>query len=267
MGFKSRAADAMVGRLVTLGLSVQLANLIANVCVFPKGKRYPDDELCLLDRPAAIDVVNDLERQLKEASARPGDPTESGIRLILWVLWKLFGPEAGDAMGSAYMEQIADFNMRSNDRLMVQRALKYVDVGPSNEENSFVVAASIFAGSGDAQQVWDGVLLSTPDRLVHLELPYADPLLMGSPNPPLTILLDDVKACRFLLPEDIPAGASSSSLSFATSPAGQAPYMYLGVSGGRLQFLLPGVVGDDPLSRYFRTKISALIDRVSAAVS
>ncbi|MFB0839986.1 hypothetical protein ACETK3_18520 [Arthrobacter sp. E44] len=267
MGFKSMAADAMLGRLVTLGLSPQLANLIANVCTFPKGKRYPDGELCLLDRPAASDVVNDLERQLKEASARPGDPAESGIRLILWALWKLFGPEAGDAIGSAYMEQIADLKMRSDDRMMVQRALKYVDGGPSNEENSFVVAASIFAGSGDAQQVWDGVLLATPDRLVHLEWPYVNPLAMGSPTPPLTVLLADVETCRFLLPEDIPAGVSSSRVSFAASPAGQAPYMYLEVGDGRVQFLLPGAVADDLLSRYFRTKISTLIDRVSTAVS
>lgn len=266
MGLNAMAEDAMFGRLVSLGVSPQLSGLLVNVCANRKGKRYPDGEMCLLDKRSALVVVNDLERGLRESSIRM-EPGEAGIRLILWALWKLFGPEMGESIGSAYMEELANHAVAAADLAMVQNALRYVDGGPSNEQNSFIVPASAFSGSGDAQQVWDGVLLVTPDRMVHLEWPYVQPQAIGSPIPPFTVFLTDIEHCKFRLTEDIPARAGSSALTFDSTPAGHAPYMILRVPSGRLNFLLPYKPLEGPQSQFVRTKIMALINHVSMAIS
>lgn len=54
------------------------------------------------------------------------------------------------------------------------------------QQTVLAVSANVSVPYEVTQGVWDGVLLATPDRLVHLEWPYVNPLVMGSPTPPLT---------------------------------------------------------------------------------
>lgn len=158
-------------------------------------------------------------------------------------------------------------NLKARDLLMVRNALEHVDGGPSNEYNSFVVPASFFTGEGDAQKGWDGVLLATPDRLLHLEWPLVVPEATGPSNPPLTLMFSDLAGCRFLLPPDFPRGRSGPNVSYAAPPQGHGPHMFVQLVDGRVaRFALPYKDDGSAASTFVRAKIIDLVRLVSAMV-